>query len=445
MERPKTQYVYVGDAQVAYQVVGDGPIDVFYLIDIGGSIDLYWDDPTCRGFFERVASYGRLILMDRRGVGMSDRVPLKQLGTWEHYIEDVSAVVDAVGTERVAFIGYNTGGALAMIYAATNPERTSALALWQPSARQISTDDYAFGVTPEENDAVIAMLKEIWGTRDVAAVIAPSRKDDDAYMEWLARVCRTSCTPDSAAAQMANVSEMDVREFLPLIQTPTLVLSRRDGPFPQTLAGSRYVADRVAGARYVEFDGSDLMPWDENGDEIQDVIEEFLTGVTPVRPMERVLATVLFTDIVRSTEQLADAGDSEWRKMIERNIGFARSAVDAAGGRFIKWTGDGVLATFDLPGRAIRCGVELADRLSAEGLETRTGLHIGEIELMGDDIGGIAVHVAQRVMSAGGPADVICTRTIRDLVAGSGISMADHGTHRLKGLSDEWQLFKVTG
>ena len=441
MDRPITQYTNVGDAQIAYQVIGEGPIDLVSAQGFGSNIEIYWDYPPARRFFERLASFSRLILFDRRGTGSSD--PAERPGAWEEYTDDLNAVLDAVGSEHATLIAWFDAGAASMLYAAANPARVRSLVLWNSFARVVGDADYPVGYSPEEHQAIVEYARDGWGSEEFTKFIEPSRANDPAAVEWIARMIRTSSTPAAAAAAMATMGSLDARSALPAIHVPTLVLHRAELPMVSAQMG-RFVADRIPDARFIEVAGGDWSPWDDGSDVILDSIEEFITGVRAAHRTDRILTTLMFLDIADATEQLARLGDRRWQEMLQMHDRIARSAVTSYGGTIITTTNDGYLATFDLPGRAIHCAIEVRDRMSALGIDTRAGLHTGEVHLVrGGDIEGIAVHIAARVMNEGGRGDVICSRTVKDLVAGSGFNFKDLGMRKLKGIPEDRQLFSV--
>jgi pimeloyl-ACP methyl ester carboxylesterase len=441
MERPTTQYVTVGDAQIAYQVIGDGPIDLVSSQGFGSNIEIYWDYPPARRFFERLASFTRLILFDRRGTGSSDAV--RNPGAWEEHTDDLHAVLDAVGAEQPALCAWFDAGAVSMLFAAAHPQRTRGLILWNSFARVVGDDDYPIGYSAEEHKTIVDLARQGWGSEEFTKFIEPSRADDPAAIEWIARMIRTSSTPAAAADAMATMGSLDARSALSSIHVPTLVLHRSALPMVTAPVG-RFVADRIPDARYVEVEGGDWSPWDDGSELILDSIEEFLTGTRSGHRTDRVLTTLMFLDIAAATEQLAQLGDRRWQEMLQAHDRIARSAVDSYGGNIITTTNDGFLATFDLPGRAINCAIQVRDRMRSIGIDTRAGLHTGEVHLVrGGDIEGIAVHIAARVMNEGGRGDILCSRTVKDLVAGSGFCFNDLGPRSLKGVPEERQLFEV--
>jgi class 3 adenylate cyclase len=408
-----------------------------------GHIDIAWEDPGIALFLRRLASFCRLILFDRRGTGPSDPLPLEHLPPWESYAEELAAVLDELGSQRAAIMAHLDAGPTALLFAATRPERTSALVLVHTSARFAAAGDYPIGATPEEIEATLADFDRLWGSDELAALLVPSRAGDARFLRWFAKWQRASVGPRVAQLLLRAMLQADVRPVLPLVQAPTLVLHRRDFALVP-IAHGRYLAEHIAGARLVELPGSDVdLTW-ETPELALDVVQEFLTGVRRGAGPNRVLATVLFTDVAGSTERAARLGDRRWRDLLEVHDDLARRLVEQFGGQLVKTTGDGILASFDGPGRAIRCAAALGDELGGIDLQIRAGLHTGEIELREGDVGGIAVHIAARVMAAATPGEILTSSTVRDLVVGSDIAMTDRGPHPLKGVDGTWQLFAAS-
>ena len=437
-------YARVGEDRVAYQVLGDGP-DLVLTLGAFGHVDLQWEDPATALFLRRLASFSRLILFDRRGTGASDPLPEHLPPPWETYAEEVAAVMDATGSDQAALMATTAeAGPMALFFAATRPERTSALILGNASARYVAADDYPIGFPPERAEAIISRVEDTWGTAEPVATAIPSRAGDERFRRWVARMQRSMASPRTAHTFLRALFEVDVRSLLPLIQAPTLVLHRRDFALLPIEHG-RYLAEHIPNARLVELPGADgPLTW-ETPELTLDLVEEFLTGVRRTVPTSRVLATVLFTDIVASTERASELGDRRWRELLEVHDDLGRRLVEQWGGRVVKSTGDGLLATFDGPGRAIACAVALREQLGDIDLQIRAGLHAGEVEVRGDDVGGIAVHIAARILGEAAPGEILVSRTVRDLVAGSDRALADRGSRRLKGVEGDWQLFAVAG
>jgi class 3 adenylate cyclase/alpha-beta hydrolase superfamily lysophospholipase len=439
----ETQYVSVGDADVAYQVLGDGPPDLLVFNGLGGHLELAWQVPNQSEFFTRLASLGRLILFDRRGTGMSDGVPRDAIPTWEDLAEDAGTVLDAVGSTRAVILAQAETGPMAVLFAAMHPRRVAALVLVSTYARYQVADDYPIGVSTEAIDAIVAMVQAKWGTPELVRLAMPSRVDDVEFLERTSTMLRSSATPRTAAAQFDYLlRRLDVRPALPLVQVPTLVLNARDSVlFPA--AQGRYLADRIEGAKFVELTGPDMGFNADNAAAIAGEIAEFLTGERPVE-IERILATVLFSDIGDSTATAASLGDRRWRSLLEAHDRAVREQLRRFGGREINTTGDGFIASFDGPARAIRCAEAILEATRALGIEVRAGLHAGECDVRGEDLGGLAVHIAARVAARAGPGEVIVSGTVKDLVVGSGIEFRDRGDHELKGVPGTWRLFAVS-
>jgi pimeloyl-ACP methyl ester carboxylesterase len=441
---PETRYTRSGDVNIAYQVVGDGPLDLVFVQGWAQSFDPGWDMEPIARFYRRLASFSRLILFDKRGTGLSDRVPLDDLPTLETRMDDMRAVMDAVGMERAAVLGHSEGGAMCALFAATYPARTKALVMVGSPARTRWAPDYPLGVTDEELEELERALLEGWNAdliRSFLQMYGPSIADDEEQVQAYVRFAARGSSPTAAGALWRMAAMVDVRHVLPVIRVPTLVLHRAD----EILAdASRYVGERIPGARVVEVPGSDHMPWLGDQGRVLDEIEEFLTGVRPHPALDRVLATVLFTDIVGSTELAADLGDRRWRDLLEQHNTLVRRELDRFRGRELNTAGDGFLATFDGPARAIACACSIRDAARRLGLQIRFGLHTGELELYGSEIRGIAVHTGARVVGKAGPGEVLASSTVRDLVAGSGLEFEDRGAHELKGVPGEWRLYAVS-
>jgi class 3 adenylate cyclase/alpha-beta hydrolase superfamily lysophospholipase len=440
MERPQTSYVEVGGAEVAYQIVGQGPPDVVYVPGFS-HIDLRWDNPVWAGFLERLATFGRLILFDRRGTGASDAVLDTAMPTWEEWAEDVRAVLDAARSERAVVFAENDGGPTGLLFTAMQPERVSSLILANTTARRLRSDDYPIGVAPEALDQWVELWKAAWGTAEIAPLAWPSRASDPEFRLWVAKETRAIATPKNAAAQIRYiVKNLDARDALPLIQVPTLVLSTMDN-LVYTIEEGRYLADHINGAKFVELPGGDIYVLSSTM--AIEEIGEFLTGERPLVEVDRVLTTLLFTDIVGSTQLAARAGDRRWSELLSTHREVVRSELHHFRGHEIDTAGDGFLATFDGPARAIRCACAIRDRLGALGLQMRAGLHTGEVELTDDGPRGLAIHIGARVCAISGPGEVLVSGTVKDLVAGSRIEFVDRGEHELKGVPGTWKLYAV--
>jgi class 3 adenylate cyclase len=441
---PETRYARSGNVNIAYQVVGEGPFDLVYVPGWVSNVEAMWEEPAMAGFLDRLASFSRLILFDKRGTGLSDRVPNDELPTLEQRMDDVRAVLDAAGSQRTALFGHSEGGNMCVLFAATYPARTRALVTLAVFAKRIRSDDYPWAPTAEEREQTAIDVESRWGrlsTEDVE-YYAPSRVGDERFVRALAGYLRRSASPGAAAALLRMNSQIDVRHVLPTIRVPTLCLHRR-GDRDVDVEEGRYIAGRILGARFVELPGNDHWLAAGDVDALADEIEEFLTGVRPVPDPDRVLATVLFTDLVGSTEKAVELGDRRWRELLSSHHALVRRELARFRGREVDTAGDGFLATFDGPARAIRCGVTIRDAVDALGLELRAGLHTGECEVLGDKVAGIAVHTGARISGIARPGEVLVSATVRDLVAGSGIEFEDRGEHELKGVPGPWRVYSV--
>jgi class 3 adenylate cyclase len=442
MDRPDTQYVAVGDADVAYQVLGEGPSDLLFFNGLGSHVEMAWDDPDIADFFKRLASLRRLILLDRRGTGASDGVPRNAIPTWEEWTDDIESVLDAVGSERTSILATTDGGPITILYAAAHPERVDSLVLCNTSARYLITDDYPIGFTPDVLDFIIEFIRTNWGTPEFLSVAGVAGAEDPLRRDALARLFRASVTPRTAAAQYDYLlRNLDVRSVLPLIQAPTLVLSA-DNPNFVPVSHGRYVAEHIAGSQFVALPGQDMLIYSQR-ELIFNEVAEFLTGTRPVTDIDRVLVSVLFTDIVGSTERAASLGDQRWRSLLDRHDQIVREQLRVFRGREVNTTGDGFVASFDGPARAIHCGEAIIDATRALGIELRMGLHTGECEMRGEDLSGLAVHIAARVGSLASPSEFLVSSTVKDLVVGSGMEFRDRGEHLLKGVPGSWKLYAV--
>ena len=441
---PETHYAKSGDVNIAYQVVGDGPLDLVLVHGWVQSFDPGWDIAPIERFYRRLASFSRLILFDKRGTGLSDRVALDDLPSLETRMDDMRAVLDAVGSNRAAVLGHSEGGAMCALFAATYPERTQALVMDGSAARTRWAPDYPLGATDEEIEELERSILEGWGLELVRTLLqqtGPSIADDEELVRAHTRATLRAASPAAAAALTRMSATIDIRHVLPAIRVPTLVMFRANEIMAEP---SRYVGERIPGAKIVELPGADHMPWLGDQDAALAEIEEFLTGVRPHPALDRVLATVLFTDIVGSTELAADLGDRRWRDLLEQHNGLVRRELDRFRGRELSTAGDSFLATFDGPARAVACAVSIRDGSRTLGLQIRFGLHTGELELIGSEIRGIAVHTGARVAAKAEPGEVLASSTVRDLVAGSGLEFEDRGSHELKGVPGEWRLYAVS-
>jgi pimeloyl-ACP methyl ester carboxylesterase len=437
---PDTQYAKSGGINIAYQVVGDAPLDLVYVPGWVSNVESGWELPEHERFLRRLASFSRLILFDKRGTGLSDPLAPSNLPTLEERMDDVRAVMDAAGSERAAVFGWSEGGLLSVLFAATYPERTVALATFGIFAKRLWSPDYPWAPTPEERRLEIELVEREWGRDMDLEVLAPSAAADPEFKRRLLSYLRRSASPATAAALLRMNTEIDVREVLPSIHVPTLVL-HRSGDLDTNVEEGRWIAGRIPGAKFVELAGVDHLAWAGDQDPVLDEIEEFLTGVRPIREADRVLATILFTDIVGSTQRAVQLGDRPWRDLLERHQTDVRRQLQRWRGREVDTAGDGFLATFDGPARAIRCGLAVAADARALGLEVRAGVHTGECELLGDKVAGIAVHTGARVAAFATAGEVLVSQTVKDLVAGSGIELAERGEHDFKGVPGSWRVY----
>jgi class 3 adenylate cyclase len=440
--RPRTRFARSGDVMVAFQVTGEeNPVDVVWAPGVVSHLDLDWDDPDWVHTLERMSSFSRLIRFDKRGTGLSDRGIAAS--TLEERTDDIRAVMDAAGSERAIILGDSEGGCMACVFAATYPERTRGIMLWGTQARWVKTDDYPWGFDPVEHARIVATLAEEgmtveyltgggWGLGDA----------DEATLESGIRYSQAAASPTQMAALEQMNADMDIRDVLPLIRVPTLVL-HRTGDLVVHPDAVRQLAESIPGARRIEFPGDGHLLVDPGVEPIIQAIAEFATGERPAPHPDRVLSTVLFTDIVESTARAAEMGDAKWRTLLAKHDEIARREVARHRGRYVQATGDGLLATFDGPARAVRCAQSIGDAIRPDGVEIRSGCHTGEIELAGEDVRGIAVHTGARVAALAAAGEILVSRTVKDLVAGSGLQFEDRGTHELKGVPEPWQLFAV--
>jgi pimeloyl-ACP methyl ester carboxylesterase len=435
-----TRYANSDGVSIAYQVHGEGPLDLVFVPGFVSHVELYWEQPTVARFFRRLASFSRLVLLDKRGQGLSDRPGRPP--TLEESMDDLAAVMAAARCERAAIFAISEGGPMAALFAATHPERVSSLVLYGTYARVLEAPDFPQGLPVEELDALLELMKQEWGGPVAIDFWAPSLVGDPEFERWWARLLRQGTSPAGAVALIELYREMDAREVLPTIDVPTLVLHRRDDRVVPARQG-RYLAEHIPGARYVELDDADHLAMVGDQDALLDEVEEFLVGSRRAREPERTLATVLFTDIVGSTERAAELGDRRWRDLLERHDALVRRQLDLHRGREVKTMGDGFLATFDGPARAIRCACAIRDQLSGIGIEVRAGIHTGEVELIGDDVGGMAVNIGARIGALADGGEVRVSSTVKELVVGSGLKFAERGAHTLKGAPGEWRLFAV--
>jgi pimeloyl-ACP methyl ester carboxylesterase len=439
---PATKYAKSGDVHIAYQVVGEGAQPLVLVPGWVSHIEYAWEEPSYSRFLQRLASFSRLILLDRRGTGLSDRV--SELPSLEQRMDDVRAVMDAAGVERAALFGLSEGGPMCCTFAATYPARTSALLLYGTFARAMRAPDYPIGLPSHSMDQFQDLVEASWGTGSVSAdFFAPSMAHDQAFRQSWARFERLAVSPAGIKALLRMLQATDARHVLPVIRVPTLVV-HREGDRVARVAAARYIAGHIRGARYVELPGPDHFPWVGDTDAILDEVEEFVTGTRRDQEPDRILATVMFTDIVGSTERAVALGDRRWRELLDRHHAIVREQLGRFRGREIDTAGDGFLATFDGPARGVRCAGAIVREIRRLGLEIRAGLHTGECEILGDKLSGVAIHTGARVASLAGAGEVLVSSTVKDLVAGSGIAFEDRGVQHLKGLPDAWHLYAVT-
>jgi pimeloyl-ACP methyl ester carboxylesterase len=436
----ETSYADSDGVSIAYQVHGEGPVDLVLVPGFVSQVELLWEEPGVARFLRRLTAFSRLLVFDKRGQGLSDRPGPPP--TLEESMDDLKAVVDAARFERPALLGISEGGPMSTLYAATHPERLSGLILFGTFARMLEAPDFPAGTTEEALNRWGEVVQRDWGKAVALNVWAPSRVGDREFERWWARLLRQGTSPAGAIALMDLYREMDVRSILPAIDVPTLVMHRA-GDRMVSVAQGRYLAEAIRGARYVELAGEDHLPFAGELDPILEEVEEFLLGSRGAAESERALATILFTDIVGSTERAAELGDRGWRALLERHDAAVRHQLSLHRGREVKTMGDGFLATFDGPARAIRCARAVQDEVSGLGIEVRAGIHTGEVELIGDDVGGMAVNIGARIGAIAGAGEVLVSSTVRELVVGSGLEFVDRGSKTLKGAPGEWRLFAI--
>jgi class 3 adenylate cyclase len=427
--------------RIAYQVLGDAELDLVFVSGYATHLGLLWEEPSVAGFLHKLAGFSRLILLDRLGSGLSDRGPSGQ--SFEDDMDDVALVLKTLGSKRTAFFGSHLGGRLALLFAATYPERTSAVVAYASHPASMRDEDFPWGSSEEARDRLLASLRDgSFDPTEMMLQLAPREMADPAFRQWWRMLNLSAMTaPEGYHAVMA-LGPVDIRRLLGSIRVPTLLLHRTGDRFIDVHT-SRYMAERIPGARLVELPGDDHLPFFGDQDAVVALTQEFLTGTLPVADPDRMLATVLFTDLVDSTRLATELGDRRWHRLLEQHNQVVREQLARFRGREVKTTGDGFLASFEGPARAIRAAHAIRAELAEHGLQVRVGLHTGEVELVGDDIGGIAVHIAARVLAQAEAGEVLCSRTVKDLVAGAGFVFADRGTRRLKGVTDRWQLYAV--
>jgi class 3 adenylate cyclase/pimeloyl-ACP methyl ester carboxylesterase len=439
---PETRYAVRGDAHIAFQVVGDGPTDVVLVSTWFSHVEARWDIPGFAHFLDRLTAFARVVSFDKLGVGLSDPLPLGVVRPLEEWADEIAVVLDAAGLERAAVVGANEGSMLAILFAATYPERTEALVLADGSARLRLAPDYPDGLPAEVVDGLVALVEGTWGRPEAVAAVNPSIADDPATLDLWARFIRLSASPATATAVTRAMFEFDVRRVLPAVRAPTLVVHRSDTPLPPVAQG-RYLAAHIPDATFVEVPGVDYGLGIGEVDAILDPIEEFLTGARAGAVSNRSLATLLFADVVASTERLSAIGDRRWRELLELQDGIVRRQLARHGGTLVSSAGDGFFATFDGPARAVAFALVLREATRALALTLRVGVHVGEVERTGDAVTGVAVHIASRIQDAAEPDQVLVSRTVKDLATGSQLVFVDRGPHTLKGVEGDWQLFEV--
>jgi len=442
-EPPPTRYAKKGDLHIAYQVVGDGPLDLVLISEWHLPLDARWQEPNLARALYRLAGFSRLISFDKRGIGCSDPVPLRAVSAIEDWMDDLALVLDTVGSSRAALFAVNESGPVGMLFAATYPDRTAALILANTIPRWLRSDDFPWGIPANAQETLVASVAEHWSTGADMEKICPSLSRDPRVKAWSLNGRRLQASPATAQAIYRTLGATDVRHVLPTIRVPTLIL-QRPACYAVRVEHGRYMAEHIPEAKYVEVAGEDLFWWAGDADAVVDEVEEFLTGVRPAATPDRVLATVLFTDIVGSTERASELGDHRWRALLDEHDTLVRRELERYRGREVKVVGDAFLATFDGPARAIQCACAIAEAVRGLGLEIRAGLHTGEIELRGEDIAGLAVHIGARVAALAGPGEVLVSGAVPPLVAGSGLTFTDRGSRELKGVPGAWNIFAAT-
>jgi DNA-binding winged helix-turn-helix (wHTH) protein/pimeloyl-ACP methyl ester carboxylesterase len=443
MRVPETRYALSGDVNIAYQTLGSAPLDLVFVMGWVSHLEYFWREPSVARFLRRLATFSRLILFDKRGTGLSDRVPLDQLPTLEQRMDDVRAVLEAVGSERAAIIGISEGGPLSALFAATYPERTSALVMIGTYAKRVRDEDYPWAPTWEERGDFLRVMREQWGGPVGLEERAPSKANDPAFREWWAEYLRMGASPGAAVALTKMNAEIDVRHVLPTVRVPTLVIHNK-GDLCLKVEEGRYVAEHIPGARFVELPGRDHLPFFEDHDAVISEIEEFLTGARHVREPDRVLSTLLFAGVVGRDGHADGRVDARRRDLVARFRAHVSKEIKWFRGRELDMEGTGPLAAFDGPARAIRCACAVSEYAARLNIEVRAGVHTGECDLLeGGRVGGLAVEIGRAVRGHAGAGEVLVSHTVKDLVAGSGINFEERGAHAFEGLPGEWRLFRV--
>ena len=439
---PETLYAQSGDVHIAYQMVGEGEPDLVLVPEFWHSIEAQWEEPALASFLRRLGSLGRLISFDQRGSGISDPLPPHEYPSLEQWLDDIEAVMDDAHAERAILLGFGGGGTLSMLFAATHPERTSGLVLVNSFARLSWAPDYPWGRADVLEEEVLHIMRTGWGRGVLLDLLAPSKVGDESFRRWWARYQRLGSSPGVITRQRRMLDEVDIRDVLPSIRVPTLVLHRADNRYMRVEHG-RYLAGTIPEARYVEVPGSDYFAFLGNAEVFVNEIERFVKGLSRPPESDRVVTTVLFTDIVASTERASELGDRRWAELLHAHHAIVRRELERFRGQEVDTAGDGFLAAFDGPARAARCALAIVDAVRPLGLEIRAGLHTGEVELADGEIGGVAVHIGARIVAEAGAGEVLASSTVKDLVAGSGLSFVDRGLHSLKGVPEQRRLFKV--
>jgi pimeloyl-ACP methyl ester carboxylesterase len=440
---PSTRYARSGELNIAYQVVGSGPPDLVYIPGWVTNVEVMWEDPNLAGFMRKLSSFSRLVTFDKRGIGLSDPVPVGELPGLNERVDDLGAVMDDAGVESATVFAHSEGGTTAIAYAARHPERVDRLILFGSYAKRLWSEDYPWAPTLEERAAESEGYAESWADpAKIAEFYAPSRADEPAFIHWLGRWLRLSASPRAAAALNDASTAIDVRDLLEDIRTPTLLLYRLEDRDVKIEEG-RYIASKIPDARLVELHGADHYFYAGDTQPILREIEEFVTGFRSGTKPDHVLTTVLFTDIVESTDRASAMGDRRWRDLVDRHNEVIRGELARWRGDEVVTTGDGFLATFENPADAIRCALRLIEAVRALGIEIRCGIHTGVVEIMDHDVTGLAVNIGARIADLAGAGEVFVSRTVRDLVAGTGFDLEERGEHRLKGVPDLWKVFAV--
>lgn len=442
LRSPETNYAKSGNFNIAYQVLGDGPPDLVYVGDWGTHVEGQWEQPSFARFLNQLASFSRLTTFDQRGTGVSDPLPFGRPPTLEESMDDLLAVLDAVGSDQVVLFSQGSGAPMCCLFAAVHPDRVAALILVNAFARLARAADHPWGIPATASERIMAELEDGWGKGGGAEIFAPSRADDDEFRRWFGRYRRLGASPRRAVEGYRVMFETDVRDVLPNITVPTLII-HRIGDRHVVVAHGRDLARRIHDAKYIELPGVDHLPWLGDSDPIIEETRSFLSGEPSILDITRVLSTIMFTDIVKSTELVAELGDTAWRRLLDDHDEMVRRQLARFQGREIEIAGDGFLAAFTGPTRAIHCGAAIRDAASSLRLNVRVGVHTGEVEPRGDRISGIAVHIAARVGAIAVPGEVLLTSTVKDLVAGSGFEFVSRGAHQLKGVPGKWLLYAV--